>query len=38
MTSLRSAHAAIEPMFWGPRASIEQACASIRSWIEEELT
>jgi hypothetical protein len=33
MTSRRSAHAAIEPMFWAPRVSIEEACASIREWI-----
>ena len=30
--------AAIEPMFWGPRVAIEEACAALREWIAEELT
>lgn len=32
-SAIRSAHAAIEPMFWGPRVSIEEACAALREWI-----
>lgn len=32
--SLRSAHAAIEPMFWGPRVSLEDACETIRTWVK----
>jgi hypothetical protein len=32
--SLRHAHAAIDPMFWGPRVSLEDACATIRGWIK----
>ena len=31
--AIRCAHAAIEPMFWGARVSIDEACASIRKWI-----
>lgn len=37
MTSLRSAHAAVEPMSWGPRVAIEEDCASIPGRIAEEL-
>ncbi|MGQ0505283.1 MAG: nucleotidyl transferase AbiEii/AbiGii toxin family protein [Myxococcaceae bacterium] len=32
-TAIRAAHAAIGQMFWGPRISIEDACATIRGWI-----
>jgi hypothetical protein len=31
--SIRAAHAAIGPMFWGERISVEEACATIRDWI-----
>lgn len=34
--SLRLAHAAIDPMFWGPRVSLEDACETIRSWVKAE--
>lgn len=30
---IRAAHAAITPMFWGTRISLEDACATIRSWL-----
>ncbi len=30
--AIRSAHAAIGPMFWGPRVLLEEACAIIREW------
>ncbi len=30
--SLRRAHAAIDTMFWGPRVSLDDACATIRTW------
>lgn len=32
--SLRSAHAAIGHMFWGPRVPLEDACATIRAWVK----
>lgn len=32
--SLRRAHAAIDPMFWRPRLSLEDACATIRAWVK----
>jgi len=35
--AIRTAHAAIEPMFWGPRITIDEACAAIRGWISDEL-
>ncbi len=35
--AMRRAHAAIQPMFWGPRVSIDEACAVIRGWIVEAL-
>ncbi len=31
--AIRRAHDAIQPMFWGPRVSIDDACAAIRGWI-----
>lgn len=34
---IRDAHAAIAPMFWGPRMSLEKACAIIRTWLTETL-
>lgn len=33
---VHQAHEAIGPMFWGPRMSIEDACAVVRSWIDRE--
>ncbi|MBL8614460.1 MAG: hypothetical protein JNM72_02515 [Deltaproteobacteria bacterium] len=36
--TIRSAHAAIAPMFWGQRLPLEEACASIRGWIAAALT
>lgn len=36
--AIRRAHTAIEPMFWGVRLSLEEACASVRAWIRKELT
>jgi len=35
--SVRKAHAAIAPMFWGPRLSVEESCVEIRRWISAEL-
>ena len=35
--SIRTAHAAIAPMFWGPRVALEDACSAIRNWIAETL-
>ncbi|MEO6096472.1 MAG: nucleotidyl transferase AbiEii/AbiGii toxin family protein [Fibrobacteria bacterium] len=32
--SLRRAHAAIDTMFWGPRVSLDDACATIRTWAK----
>jgi len=37
-SAIKSAHLAIEPMFWGPRVSIDDACAAIREWIRTELS
>jgi predicted nucleotidyltransferase component of viral defense system len=36
-SEIRGAYAAIEPMFWGPRVSLEDACADIREWIKTQL-
>jgi hypothetical protein len=30
---IRTAHVEIAPMFWGPRISLDDACAKIRAWI-----
>ncbi|MBS2023345.1 MAG: nucleotidyl transferase AbiEii/AbiGii toxin family protein [Deltaproteobacteria bacterium] len=35
-SDVRRAHKDIRPMFWGPRISIEEACADIRGWLEVE--
>lgn len=32
--SVERAYAKIAPMFWGPRIPIEEACATIRAWVE----
>jgi len=34
---IRSAHSALQPMFWGPRRSLDEACATIRAWIADEI-
>lgn len=36
--ALTSAHTAIEPMYWGPRHSLETACEAIRGWIGAHLS
>lgn len=33
--AIRAAHAAIAPMFWGSRLTLDDACDAIRSWISE---
>ena len=33
--AVRSAHAEIHCMYWGPRLSLEEACAEIREWASE---
>ncbi|MFT4570738.1 MAG: hypothetical protein ACI8TX_002514 [Hyphomicrobiaceae bacterium] len=35
--TVRKAHDAIGPMFWGPRISLEDACADVRGWLDTEL-
>jgi hypothetical protein len=30
--AIRAAHAAIAPLFWGPRIPLDDACATIRAW------
>jgi hypothetical protein len=35
--SIRDAHEAIGPMFWGPRISIDEACSLIRKWVASTL-
>ena len=35
--AVRKAHEAIGPMFWGPRLSVEDACADVRAWLADEL-
>lgn len=32
--TVQKAHDAIGPMFWGPRLSLEDACADVRSWLD----
>jgi|AutmiccommunBRH5_1029478.scaffolds.fasta_scaffold09000_4 hypothetical protein len=34
---IRDAYRAIEPMYWGKRVALEDACASIREWVSTEL-
>jgi hypothetical protein len=36
-TAIRAAHTAIEPMFWGPRVTIDEACKLIRDWVATTL-
>lgn len=35
--AVQRAHAAIGPMFWGPRLSIVDACADLRRWLDTNL-
>jgi len=35
--AVRKAHEAIGPMFWGPRLSLDDACAEVRGWVADEL-
>lgn len=35
--AVREAWSAIGPMFWGPRVSLEEACAEIRAWLDDKL-
>lgn len=35
--AIRAAHDAIAPMFWGPRSSVDDACATIREWVKRAL-
>jgi len=35
--TVQKAHDVIGPMFWGPRLSLEDACADVRSWLDTEL-
>jgi hypothetical protein len=30
------AYAKVAPMYWGPRIRLEEACATIRAWLEEK--
>jgi hypothetical protein len=34
MDTIRAAHAAIAPMFWGPRIALDDACSAISAWIK----
>lgn len=34
---VQKAHDAIGPMFWGPRLSLVDACADVRSWLATEV-
>jgi hypothetical protein len=34
--AIRAAHAAIAPMFWGPRIPLDDACETLRAWITAE--
>jgi hypothetical protein len=33
--AIRAAHAAIAPLFWGPRIPLDEACALIHAWAAE---
>jgi len=33
--AIRAAHAAIAPMFWGSRVTLDDPCDAIRSWIAD---
>ncbi len=34
--AIERAYAKIAPMFWGPRIPLEEACATIRSWLRRQ--
>lgn len=34
---VQRAHDAIDPMFWGPRLSLEDACRDVRGWLDAEV-
>ncbi len=34
---IRRAYEAVAPMFWGPRLSMDEACATIRTWVRDFL-
>lgn len=34
---IRSAYEAVGPMYWGPRLSLDEACAAIRTWVRDRL-
>lgn len=34
---IRDAYRVIEPMYWGTRVALEDACAAIREWVSTEL-
>ena len=35
--AVQKAHDAIGPMCWGPRLSLEDACADVRCWLDAEV-
>jgi len=35
--AVEQALARIQGMFWGPRIPLEEACATIREWVRENL-
>lgn len=35
--AVRKAWEAIGPMFWGPRISLDEACADVGAWLHGEL-
>ncbi len=35
--TVQKAHDAIGPVFWGPRLSLVDACADVRSWLDTEV-
>jgi hypothetical protein len=36
--AVQAAYTAIDPMFWGPRTALSEACMAIREWIDRSLT
>ena len=34
---IRDAYEAVGPMYWGPRLSLDEACAAIRTWVRDHL-
>ncbi len=35
--AIRASHAAIAPMFWGPRITLDDACSAISAWIKRRI-